>query len=262
LIPKIIHYCWFGKKPKPTLVKRCITSWKKVLPDYKICCWDESNVDLTHPFLQKAYREKQWAFVADFVRLQKLAEQGGVYLDTDMMMLKSIDPLMEQTAFIGLESERYVSCGIIGTIPQHPYILACYDYYNNLVLDANFLYKSIIIPKIFTQLYLERYSETHKPLVPRKHQDLLVCPVDYFYPFPNDNLLTEHYIDYIKPDTFAVHLWHKSWKKTNALNYMRQGKVLQSFYKVFKEVIKRENHIDKKYFKKISSALKKQLFNG
>jgi hypothetical protein len=98
-------------------------------------------------------------------------------------------------------------------------------------------------------------------LAPKEHQDLLVCPVDCFYPFPNKNLPAEKYKDYIKPDTFAVHLWHKSWKKTNALHYIRQGKVLRSFYCLSKELMKREKHIDKKYLRKIGSALKQQLFN-
>lgn len=243
------------------MVQDCIASWQSVLPEYEIRCWDESNVDLDHPFLKKAYKEKQWAFVADFVRLQKLTEQGGVYLDTDMLMLKSITPLMEQSAFVGLESDHFVSCGIIGAVPQHPYIQACYNYYDSLDLDANFSYKSIIIPKIFTQLYLERYPEAQKLLIPKEHEDLLVCPVDWFYPFPNENLHTEKYKEYIKSDTFAVHLWHKSWKKSNALHFMRQGKVLQSFYTLSKELMKRENHIDKKYLRKIASALKQQLFN-
>lgn len=261
MIPKIIHYCWFGKKPKPLLVEECIASWQKILPDFEIRCWEEDNMDMGHPFIKKAYKDKQWAFVADFVRLQKLSEQGGVYLDTDMMMLKSIEPLMIQTAFVGLESEHYVSCGIIGAVPQHPYILACYNYYSNLILDADFSYKAIIIPKIFTQLYLERYPTVKKMLRAKEHEDLLVCPVDWFYPFPNENLAIEKYKDYVKPDTFAVHLWHKSWKKTNALHHMRQGKVLLSFYTLSKELLKRENHIDKNYIRKISRALKQKLFN-
>ncbi|WP_435373042.1 glycosyltransferase family 32 protein [Aequorivita aurantiaca] len=261
MIPKIIHYCWFGKKPKPPLVEECIASWQKILPDYEIRCWEESNVAMAHPFLKKAFKDKQWAFVADFVRLEKLSEYGGVYLDTDMLLLKSLNPLMEQAAFIGLESERYISCGIIGAIPQHSYILSCYYYYNNLILDAGFSYKSITIPKIFTKLYLENYPEAQKPLLPKQHQDMLVCPVDWFYPFPNKNLPTEDYKDYTKPDTFAVHLWHKSWKKTNALHLMRQRKVFQSFYALSKELIRQENHIDKKYVLKIGSALK-QYFNG
>jgi mannosyltransferase OCH1-like enzyme len=261
MIPKIIHYCWFGKKPKPLLIEECIASWQEILPDYEIRCWDESNVEMAHPFLKKAYKDKQWAFVADFVRLEKLSEYGGVYLDTDMLLLKSLNPLMEQAAFIGLESERYISCGIIGAIPQHPYILACYDYYNTLALDVDFSYKSIIIPKIFTKIYLKQYPQAKKPLEPQTHKNLMVCAQEWFYPFPNEDLPTANYKDYIKPDTFAVHLWHKSWKKTNALQYMRQGKVFQSFYTLSKEILKREKHIDKKYIRKIGSALKQELFN-
>jgi|TARA_R100000479_G_scaffold33554_3_gene14191 mannosyltransferase OCH1-like enzyme len=262
MIPKIIHYCWFGKKPKPVLVQDCIASWQAIVPGYNMQCWDESNVELNHPFLKKAYKEKQWAFVADFVRLQKLAELGGVYMDTDMLLLKSIDPLMEQPAFVGLESERYVSCGIIGAIPQHPYILACYDYYDRLIFDSDFSYKSIIIPKIFTQIYLKKYPQAQIPLIPKQHQDLFVCPVDWFYPFPNENLLTEKYKEYIKPNTFAVHLWHKSWKKTNALHFMREGKVFQSFFRLSNELLRERQGIDKKYLKKIAAALKQHLSNG
>lgn len=262
MIPKIIHYCWFGKKPKPILVEECIKSWQQVLPDYEIRCWDESNVEMSHPFLKKAYNEKKWAFVSDFVRLQKLVEFGGVYLDTDMLMLKPLNLLMKYKAFVGLESERYVSCGIIGAVPQHPYILACYNFYNNLVLDAHFSYESIIIPKIFTRLYLERYPRAQKMLMPKEHNDLFVCPVNWFYPFPNDNLPAKKYKDYINSDTIAVHLWHKSWKKTSALQFMRQGKIFKAFIKLSKELINRDSYIDKKYIRKIGSAFKKNLING
>lgn len=261
MIPKILHYCWFGKKPKPPLVEMCIASWKQFLPDYKIYAWDETNVKMTHPFLKKAYKEKQWAFVADFVRIQKLLEYGGVYLDTDMLMLKSINPLMEQSAFIGLESERYVSCGIIGMEPNHHFMLECYKYYDTLPLDGNFLYRSIIIPKIFTQIYLKQYPEAEEPLVSKEHPDLLVCPVEWFYPFPNENLPTEKYREYIKADTFAVHLWHKSWKKTTALHLMRQGKIFRSLYALSLEFLRRKDYVNTVYLRKIGSAFK-QFLNG
>ena len=261
MIPKLIHYCWFGKSPKPNLVEQCIASWKEILPDFKIMCWDESNVDLNHPFLKKAYKEKQWAFVADFIRLQKLIEFGGVYLDTDMMLIKTFNPLMNQKAFIGLESERYISCGVIGAIPKHPYILRCYQYYDNLVLDKKFTYKSIIIPKIFTKIYIDYFFVKEQALIPFQHENLLVCPVDCFYPFPNENLDTKLYVNYIIDSTYAVHLWHKSWKKVTALNYMRHGKYFMSFKTLFVELLKNENHLNKAYLKKIASAFKRKLFH-
>ena len=84
MIPKIIHYCWFGGNPLPTDVKRCIESWKKMCPDYEIKRWDESNFDVNaHPFTKAAYEAKAWAFVSDYARLKVVCDNGGIYLDTD-----------------------------------------------------------------------------------------------------------------------------------------------------------------------------------
>lgn len=262
MIPKIIHYCWFGGKKKPAVVQDCIKSWKKHLPDYEIIEWNEKNVDLSHPFLSKAYLDKKWAFVADFVRLEKLIEIGGVYLDTDMFLLKSLTELMQTPAFIGLESERYVSCGIIGAIPNHSYILKCYSFYDRLHLYDDFTYDSIIIPKIITKIYRERYHQNSYSLSPNIHEDLIVYPVEYFYPFPNKHLPLEKYKEYIKSSTFAVHLWNKSWKKSNALLEMKQGKFLKSFLTLIKEIITRDKNVDRKYLIKFIRALRNNLFNG
>lgn len=92
MIPKIIHYCWFGKGKKNRLIKRCIRSWKKRMPDYEIICWNEDNFDYTSvPFVKEAYEQKKWAFVADYVRLYALFHYGGIYLDTDSEVYKSFD---------------------------------------------------------------------------------------------------------------------------------------------------------------------------
>lgn len=115
-IPKLIHYCWFGNKKKPQLVEDCISSWKKYLPDYEIIEWNEKNTDLKHTFLKKTYKLKKWAFVADFVRLKVLYEFGGIYLDTDMLMLKSLDSFLDDKCFFGAENETFISAGIIGVI--------------------------------------------------------------------------------------------------------------------------------------------------
>lgn len=262
MIPKTIHYCWFGGKMKPKLVQECISSWEDFLPEYKIIEWNEKNSNLSHPFVQKAYSEKQWAFVADFVRLEKLIEFGGVYLDTDMLLVKSITPLMDKSAFIGLESPKHVSCGIIGALPQHPYIIDCYNFYDQLIINSNFSYKAIIIPKIFTAIYLKRYQLEDKILQQKNHPDLIVYPVDYFYPFPNENLPLENYKEYIKPSTFAVHLWNKSWKKKTALDAMKNGEIFQSLYILIKECLINGKKIDKNYVQKIGRAFKNQISNG
>ena len=262
MIPKTIHYCWFGDKKKPKVVRDCIASWEKFLPDYKIIEWTEKNTDLKHPFVKRAYLEKQWAFVADFVRLEKLLIYGGVYLDTDMLLLKSITNLLDDQGFIGIESKKHISCGIIGAVPQHPYLKECFNFYDKLIIDCNFSYSSILIPKIFTSIYLNRYPAENTILKPTSHKDLMVYPIDYFYPFPNENLPIEKFTDYITPFTYAVHLWNKSWKKNTALDAMKQGKILKSLYILTKEFISREKIVNKNYLKKIGRALKYQISNG
>lgn len=93
-IPKTIHYCWFGKNDLPPLVKKCIKSWHKYLPDYEFKLWDEQSFDITsNKWCQEAYKQKKYAFVADYVRLKVLYEQGGIYLDTDIQLYKRFESL-------------------------------------------------------------------------------------------------------------------------------------------------------------------------
>lgn len=105
MIPKIIHYCWFGKGQMPKLVLKCIESWNKYLPNYEMHLWNEDNFDIASApqYVQEAYAAKKYAFVSDYVRLWALEREGGVYLDTDVEVLRSFDPLLGDTAFIGLE---------------------------------------------------------------------------------------------------------------------------------------------------------------
>lgn len=105
MIPKTIHYCWFGRGEMPDLVKRCIASWHRHMPDWEYRLWSEENFDVnTSPaYVQEAYQAKKYAFVSDYVRLWALEREGGLYLDTDVEVLKSFEPLLNDTAFIGLE---------------------------------------------------------------------------------------------------------------------------------------------------------------
>ena len=102
MIPKIIHYCWFGGKEKPEDVKRYIASWEKYCPDYEIKEWNESNFDIhENDYCREAYEAKKWAFVTDYVRLKALYEEGGFYMDTDVEVVKSLDPLRVYDAVSG-----------------------------------------------------------------------------------------------------------------------------------------------------------------
>ena len=105
MIPKKIHYCWVGGNSKPPLVKKCIQSWKKYCPDYEIIEWNESNYDISkNIYMKQAYEAKKWAFVTDYMRLDIIYEHGGIYLDTDVELIKNIDDLLSNEAFAGIES--------------------------------------------------------------------------------------------------------------------------------------------------------------
>lgn len=119
MIPKVIHYCWFGGNPLPKLAKKCIRSWKKFCPDYKIVRWDESNYDISSAplYVRQAYEAEKWAFVTDYVRLQVMFENGGIYMDTDVELIKPLDALLGHRAFFGFENsgfgdESYVATGL------------------------------------------------------------------------------------------------------------------------------------------------------
>ena len=112
-IPKKIHYCWFGNGELPKLAKKCIRSWKKYCPDYEIVCWNEQNVDLTqNRYAAEAYVQKKWAFVSDYVRLKVIYEQGGIYLDIDVELLRPLDELLTDAGYMGFDEKGLVATGL------------------------------------------------------------------------------------------------------------------------------------------------------
>ena len=112
-IPKVIHYCWFGKGKMPAIAEKCIKSWKKYCPDYEIICWNEDNFDLTqNRYMREAYEAGKWAFVSDFVRLKVIYDHGGIYLDTDVELIKPIDPLLENSGYVGFDEKGLVATGL------------------------------------------------------------------------------------------------------------------------------------------------------
>ena len=113
MIPKIIHYCWFGGKPLTPLAEKCIASWRRLMPDYEIKRWDESNYNFQkNKFMANAYKQKKWGFVTDYARLDIIYSHGGIYFDTDVEVLKSFDEFLKYPAFCGFESEYFVAWGL------------------------------------------------------------------------------------------------------------------------------------------------------
>ena len=130
MIPKTIHYCWFGGKPLPLLAQKCIASWKKFCPDYAIKCWDESNFELSlFPYAREAYEHRKFAFVTDVVRLYALYYEGGIYMDTDVEVLKSLDPFLRHHAFSGFEDDKNIPTGIMASEKGGVWAKENLDYY-------------------------------------------------------------------------------------------------------------------------------------
>ena len=147
MIPKIIHYCWFGRGEMPKLMKKCLKSWKKFCPDWQIVRWDEDSFDINSTLWTKqAYEARKFAFVSDYVRLKALHEMGGVYLDTDVELVQPIHRFLEHTAFSGFESVDTVQTGIIGAEKENAVIKSWLDYYEGraYLVDG----KPVMVPNV------------------------------------------------------------------------------------------------------------------
>lgn len=138
MIPKIIHYCWFGGNPLPEDAKRYIATWKKYCPDYEIREWNEHNFDVTqNTYCYEAYKAKKWAFVTDYVRLKVLHDCGGIYMDTDVEVCKALDPFLRYSAFSGFETENKIPTGILGSQKEGGWITYLLSYYDTKHFNLN-----------------------------------------------------------------------------------------------------------------------------
>ncbi|SFO47936.1 Glycosyltransferase sugar-binding region containing DXD motif-containing protein [Algoriphagus ornithinivorans] len=173
----------------------CIQSWKEVLPDYGFKLWNESNFDYSaYAFSAKAYQLGKFAFVSDICRLHALYTEGGIYLDTDMLVLKDFKGLLKEEFFLGEEKEGLISAGIIGTTKNNPQISGLLDKYKQLTFDYD---APLDIPTFLTS-YLERDKAK-------------VYTKQYFYPLPFAER-GKDFRPFVKAETYAVHLWNHSWK--------------------------------------------------
>lgn len=255
---KYIHYCWFGGKPLPKLAKKCIKSWEKYLPDYEIIEWNESNVDLEEcPFIKEAYANKKWAFVADYARTKAIYEMGGIYFDTDMLIKKPIDFLLNDETFLGMEDSFMVNAAVWGEKnPKSYFSKKMLDFYKSQEhFNLNNMF-SISIPRIMTKILNEEGFDHTSNEIQHLNHGITVYPREYFYPlsfnFKNnkftDNTCMVHYFDaswFGKKEKFRVKLTRTIGDK----NISR----LTNFYKKIRHiagfVIKKTLYKPLKYFK-------------
>ena len=187
MIPKIIHYCWVGNCPKPKSVLYCIESWRKFCPDYKIIEWNESNYDFSkNEYMRQAYEAKKWGFVPDYARLDIVYQYGGIYLDTDVELIKNLDELLSYKAFMGFEDtgdgEFFVNCGHgFGAEPGHRIIKAARDLYD----DMNFRNKDGSCNLLPSPNYTTRILKEFGMIQENKDQmleDMMIFASDVFCP--------------------------------------------------------------------------------
>ena len=159
-IPKVIHYVWVGGNPKPRDIQICMKSWKRYLKDYKIKEWNETNFDInSHPFCKAAYEAKKWAYVSDYIRAYALYTEGGVYLDTDNIVVDNIDDLLKNRAFVGYENDEYPFTACFGAEKHHPLLKKILDYYKTaeFKFDKNDQMKEVNT-KIVANILIKDYN--------------------------------------------------------------------------------------------------------
>jgi mannosyltransferase OCH1-like enzyme len=207
MIPRIIHYCWFGRGELPELAQKCIASWHKFMPDWEYKLWDEDNFDINSVFYtNEAYKVKKFAFVSDYVRLWALCHEGGLYLDTDVEVFKPFDDLMHYTAFAGFEGSKHVPLGTCVMASKAGGIwvteqLAHYQDRHFMASDGSFDLTTnvrFITEKMCEQGFVSNGKE-------QEYKDLHVFPVEYFCP----RQTTGEYFRTIR--TYCDHLGLGSW---------------------------------------------------
>ena len=221
MIPKIIHYCWFGRGEKPELAKKCIASWKKFCPDFEIREWNEDNCDyLAMPFMAEAYAAKKYAFVSDVMLLVVLEQYGGVYFDTDVEVLRDISPLLNDEGFIGFENNRFVNSGqVMAAVPHQPIVQAMIDEYKKLhYMQPDSSVMPIGCPPLNSDV-LEGFG------LIRNGQEQIVAgihvyPDDYFNPMDSTTgklAKTEN--------TYSIHWYSMSWLPKRTQMNAKLGRV-------------------------------------
>lgn len=210
-IPKIIHYIWIGDNEIPDRLKKCVNSWKEFCPDYEIICWNEKNYDFSkNKYMKQAYNAKKWGFAPDYARLDILYNNGGIYLDTDVLLLKSLDDLLYQDAFASVEKWNIINPGGgIGSIKNGDAVLAMLEFrdeYDFINSDGSY---NLLTTGFYDTWAMQKYGYK----VNGEYQKVLgmsIYPYDYFHPY-----------DYMSgtlqksENTYGIHCFNGGWLDDN-----------------------------------------------
>lgn len=217
MIPKIIHYCWFGRGEMPALAIKCLASWKRYLPEYEVLCWNEDNFDLSlYPYAEEAYRERKFAFVTDVCRLYALKHYGGIYMDTDVEILKALDDdLLHHTAFSGFEDNNYVPTGLMASVKGGLWVTDLLNWYN----DRSFYKQDGALDlSTNTETITQFMKQAKGMLMNNQRQDIegycTLYPSDFFCPKSWKTGKIE-----LTRNTYCIHHFAGSWWEKPQYNW-------------------------------------------
>ena len=218
MIPKIIHYCWFGRGEMPELAKRCIESWHKYMPDYEYKLWNEDNFDIdSNQYVKEAYEARKFAFVTDYVRLYALYTEGGIYMDTDVEVLKPYDDLLHLTGFTGYEGckDKLPVTGTMASEAGNEWVKEQLDSYQG----AHFVREDGTFDLTTNTWRITRIMQKGGFVQDGKrslYMDMHIFPVEYFCPrqTTGEILITEN--------TYCDHHFMKSWEEMKGKSLLRR----------------------------------------
>ena len=213
MIPKIIHLCWMSGDPFPSDIQKCIDSWKRILPDYEIWLWDTKRFDLsTSVWVTEAYDKKKYAFCADYIRMYALFNYGGVYLDSDVEVLRSFNDLLTLPYFIGYESKQYFEAAVIGAEKGNPFIGDVLAYYK----DRHFVKENGSLDiQIMPEVMMNVTNSKWKRVLINEISDFIndptiinVFPYDWFSPIDST---WKRYVLRVSKNTYCIHHFASAW---------------------------------------------------
>lgn len=225
MIPKKIHYCWFGGNPLPADAVKCIESWKKFCPDYEIIEWNEENFDInSNTYVKEAYESRKYAFVTDYVRLFAMVNFGGIYMDTDVEVVRSLDEFLDNEAFSGFESSNSIPTGIMASEKGFKLFEELLSYYE----DRHFILEDGSLDTKTNTKIITELCDKHGLVLNNQFQVLdgfALYPNDYFCPLENETGILRK-----TENTAAIHWFAKSWVDSKEVRLSKYTRVLHRIF--------------------------------
>lgn len=225
MIPKKIHYCWFGRGEKPKLAQKCIASWKKFCPDYEIIEWNEENYDMNeNAYVRYCYENKKWAFLSDYVRLAVVCREGGIYFDTDVEVIAPVDGLLAHEAFYAFENSSYVATGLgFGAEAHHVTIEKMLEEYAAFVPKSGEPFAFTGCPTLNTRALLPLGLELNGEY--QTVAGAMILPQDYMNPYEDATGRLNK-----TENTISIHWYSKSALSRSAII---RSNITRVFHRLF-----------------------------